>query len=511
MTIAPWLLVLIAIPASPAGSGEPIMLDFTASWCGPCKQMRPAVEQLVKQGYPIKPVDIDRSPELAAKYEVKGVPAFIVVDPSSGRVLGRTEGYQPASNIASLYNQARAKLTASRPRAEPEDARDEPSTPDEGSDEQPAKSRGPAPNPRPWETVVRIKVHGAGAIGFGSGTIIASNDEESLILTCAHIFKLERGPQAPPSKFPRRITIDLFDGTLRGQQVHSIRGETYPGEAVDYDFTRDVGLIRIRPGRRLPYAKVVPPHWAPREKMGMITVGCSEGQDATAWNTVITNPKMRGLSGNNAYEAIECYHAPKQGRSGGGLFTSDGYVAGVCDFAEPRGNHGLYATPTSIYHILDRNELTALYTPGASPGSLRTQLAKNTVRPSPARSAPLVARGQSPARDDPGVVTLPPPEFIGIKTPVLAASESQSRDDAEPRGSNLRKTRNSWQARPTRTAELKMDPATDPDPFAAAPETASPEPEAAPSAEPPPTVTRASVRKWRAGRYPLPELATQER
>ena len=55
--------------------------------------------------------------------------------------------------------------------------------------------------------------------------------------------------------------------------------------------------------------------------------------------------------------------APKQGRSGGGLFTTDGYVAGVCNFAEPRGDHGLYATPRSIYSLLDRNNLMALYAP----------------------------------------------------------------------------------------------------------------------------------------------------
>ena len=151
----------------------------------------------------------------------------------------------------------------------------------------------------------------------------------------------------------------------------------------------------------------------------MITVGCSEGHDATAWNTVIANPGMKGLNGNGAYEAIECMVAPKQGRSGGGLFTSDGYVAGVCDFAEPRGDHGLYAAPTSIYTILDRNDLMALYSP-ARTGKPETLLAKN--RPTPKRKASdkLYARAQSPRPDDPGSVTLPPPGMLGIKPPVVA-------------------------------------------------------------------------------------------
>jgi hypothetical protein len=105
--------------------------------------------------------------------------------------------------------------------------------------------------------------------------------------------------------------------------------------------------------------------------MKMLTVGCSEGRDATAWNTVITNTRLVGLAGSPAYEAIECQSAPKQGRMGGGLFTSDGYLAGVCNFSEPRGDHGLYAVPDSIYRFLDRNNLTFLY---AAPRVTETEI-----------------------------------------------------------------------------------------------------------------------------------------
>ena len=140
--------------------------------------------------------------------------------------------------------------------------------------------------------------------------------------------------------------------------------EAVDGWAVDYDFTRDVGLIRIKPGRRLPACRVVPAHWQPQPRMQVLTVGCSEGHDATAWHTTITKARIQNfLQGNPTYEAIECGVAPKQGRSGGGLFTDDGYIAGICNFAEPQGDHGLYATPRSIYYLLDRNNLMALYAP----------------------------------------------------------------------------------------------------------------------------------------------------
>ena len=90
--------------------------------------------------------------------------------------------------------------------------------------------------------------------------------------------------------------------------------------------------------------------------------------------------------------------APKQGRSGGGLFTTDGYIAGVCNFAEPRGNHGLYATPRSIYSLLDRNNLMALYAPvrGGSGALLASRDRRGLVAirrsRSPGDSRPMLTR-----------------------------------------------------------------------------------------------------------------------
>jgi len=509
MTTATLLIALVAtLPTDLGGSREPIMLDFTAAWCGPCRQMRPVVEALVEKGYPIKPVDVDTSPELAEKYQVTGVPAFIVIDPQTGRELARTEGARPASELASLYQEARAK-NATRPRTRPEppaEESDDDRAAEPARDVQAASPPETSPNPKPWQTVVRIKVHGNGSIGFGSGTMISSTPQETLILTCAHIFKLENGPTPPPSRFPRKITVDLFDGKLSGMrpaQVH-YSNETFEGEAVDYDFNRDVGLIRIRPGRRLPFAKVVPPHWKPKANMGMVTVGCSEGHDATAWSTVVVNPNMKGLNGNRTYEAIECMIAPKQGRSGGGLFTSDGYIAGVCDFAEPQGNHGLYAAPSSIYKILDRNDMVALYAPPRD--RPRAALAENRATPAQGRPEPEY-RMQSPDRNDPGGVSLPPPGMLGIKTPALAQNDAPA-TPARPR-------RGAWHPTPSRTArtaELKMDPSADTDRFATAGPLA--EPEAGVQSEETPAQTRIvraarrpSAGGWHAGKAPLPEFS----
>lgn len=522
MSIATFVLILITtLPTASeaggsAGPARPVILDFTATWCGPCRQMKPVVEQLARQGFPIKAVDLDEHRELAEKYQVEAVPTFIVVDPSDGRELGRISGVQPAETLSTLYQQSVAKVSRRAP-AEPR--REEPvaAEDDDPAADQPEGPPKEAPrvNPKPWETVVRIKVHGQGSIGFGSGTIIHSTPTESIILTCAHIFKLERGPQATPSRFPRKITIDLFDGVLGGpknNQVH-YSNESVVGEALDYDFTRDVGLIRIRPGRRLAFARVVPPHWTPKAGMiGLYTVGCSEGHDATTWKTRIVNPAFHGLAGKPSYEAIECVIAPRQGRSGGGLFTEDGYVVGVCDFAEPTGNHGLYASPRSIYHLLNRNNLVALYDSRRGRGDALVA-ARTPRRVAPeASNEPMIARGQSPGRDDPGAVSLPPPGMLGIKPPLLVREE----------GRLATSRRGGWIATPSveegNTAELKMAPSTDPDPFhsveptgaddeqdrAAETSAAAPISPRSPSSAPP---RRSSGSKWRPGREPLPELS----
>jgi hypothetical protein len=207
--------------------------------------------------------------------------------------------------------------------------------------------------------------------------------------------------------------------------------------------------------------------------MKMLTVGCSEGQDATAWHTRIVNPRLRGfLQGNPSYEAIECERAPRLGRSGGGLFTTDGYLAGICNFAEPRGNHGLYATPRSIYALLDRNQLTALYAPVRSgEGTLLAD--GRSSSPRRGMETPPVARSQSPDRDeqprvrraegDAGLL-LPPPRLLGIAEPVSPKAQQL------PRAASASTQRVSWHASREEHAqptELQLDPSADNIPFAA--------------------------------------------
>lgn len=345
------LLLFLAIVGQTPDTHGITVLDFYSKTCPPCRVMRPRIKELVDADYPVKTIDIQADTATASQYKVTAVPTVVIVD-RDGAELKRFLGPQEAKTIAVAFDR---EMKKAKPSASPE----APRPPPEAS----------GVNPKPWETVVRIRVIAARSTGFGSGTVIASTANEAIVVTCAHIFRMDGRKQAKPADFPLKIQVDCFDGVLKGTNPAKVTyTESFSGKAIDYDFARDVGLIRVTTNHQLPATRVVPANFTPTAKMKVFAVGCPEGRDATTWATVIRNPRATNfLSGTPSYEAIECDVAPKEGRSGGGLYTTDHYLVGVCNFAEPQGNHGLYATPQSIYGILDRNSLQECYAPISEP------------------------------------------------------------------------------------------------------------------------------------------------
>jgi thioredoxin 1 len=85
---------------------KPVLVDFTATWCGPCKMMKPVLEELhQKMGDTIRiiKVDIDHSPQASAFYNVNSVPTLILFQ--RGNILWRQSGVVPAVSLEKIINQ----------------------------------------------------------------------------------------------------------------------------------------------------------------------------------------------------------------------------------------------------------------------------------------------------------------------------------------------------------------------------------------------------------------------
>jgi thioredoxin-like negative regulator of GroEL len=84
--------------ASVSGARE--VLFFNASWCGPCRRMKPIVTQLRRQGYHLRDLDVDRNRSLAEKYGVRGIPTFVFLQ--NGAEVHRFSGGTSADRLRKL-------------------------------------------------------------------------------------------------------------------------------------------------------------------------------------------------------------------------------------------------------------------------------------------------------------------------------------------------------------------------------------------------------------------------
>ncbi|MFM8577386.1 MAG: thioredoxin family protein [Planctomycetaceae bacterium] len=254
--VAARLLALTACLSGPSGyihaddrplaPGDVILLDFGASWCGPCRQMQPVIGDLSRSGWLVRHVDVDVEPDLVRRFGITGVPCYVLL--VRGEEKGRIGGVTTRSALESLMRRsiptASEPLAAANssaavpevaipgvPRAATPVARalvTEPSRPGEGLttgggvsnrpplepativNTQASPQRGPIATTVPLNesvatlvddqaarrllaTSARLRVEDGKGASWGTGTVIDCRQGEALILTCGHIFRDSAG------------------------------------------------------------------------------------------------------------------------------------------------------------------------------------------------------------------------------------------------------------------------------------------------------------------------------
>jgi thiol-disulfide isomerase/thioredoxin len=386
---------------------ETVLLEFTSPTCGPCRGMRPVMEQLKKARYDVREVDTSQEPGLglAKQYRVENLPTFVVVvdGKERARLVG---GNAPLATLVEMIHKgtAIAQQKAATAAADiqaigqladassliPTNSSSNNSVPGRvvpvGS--QPAITR-PASMPgsaggnadRLISATVRITIDDADGKSKGTGTIIDSREGKALILTCGHLFRTSQG------KGP--IEVSLFTPGPGGAELLT----TAEGTLVDYDLERDLALVCFAPERPVAVAAVAPAGSQMQVGEPATAVGCAHGANPEAWATQIT-----AIDRYQGHPNIEAAKAPVEGRSGGGLFNAAGQLVGVCNAADPQRDEGLYAAVPSIHAKLDALKLTFVYqTP--SLGATASNAA------SPAADSPFEVRGQNPT---PSMPVFPP-------------------------------------------------------------------------------------------------------
>ncbi|MBO5319231.1 MAG: thioredoxin [Ruminococcus sp.] len=83
-------------------SDKPVLLDFYADWCGPCRMVSPLVDEIAEENpqYLVGKINVDQEPELAQAFGVSSIPTLVVM--KNGKIIQKSVGARPKSQILAM-------------------------------------------------------------------------------------------------------------------------------------------------------------------------------------------------------------------------------------------------------------------------------------------------------------------------------------------------------------------------------------------------------------------------
>lgn len=459
------LIAMLMLAADPGGQPLPdvVLLDFTASYCQPCREMAPVLQRMKSAGYPIRVIDFGKEHAVSREYNVDRIPTFILL--VEGNEVNRFVGFRAEQELRQAMNDAAKKLDQQRkaaaPPAEPQPAevaqptaavpksglrnmfdrmksglggertasRDNIERPDFRAQSPDEGKPAITDDALAMQSTVRVRLDAGEFKDVGTGTIIHSVTGQSTILTCAHMFK-DVTKKAD-------VEVEVFRN-----------GETlkYAATVLGGNHDSDLAFLRIKNTSPLPMAPLQQGELKLKPNDDVFSIGCNGGKSPT-----LLRMNVKKVGYFEGPQNILCTIDPVQGRSGGGLFNVHGELVGVCSGAFRESKEGLYTGVGAARELMAQLKLNSLFeteVPGfaanAEKGQTKTASFEQEADPfdqlfddndqifneSAAPFAEEAAPAETPA--PPAFETMPPDAltdpFAAAAAPAIAMATSTSSD-----------------------------------------------------------------------------------